>query len=399
MARGIPRSRPQLLQWLEQDTGRAPSMVELDWLDKQGWTTVAVDSAESAGYEECLEALRELRETFKALAAESGTALLKKRGSEVAEVQLTGVATRAEAERSRIFTNWLAREASQSAMVSFIRQRLLGDAAPLATRNQVFDLLESPAVHFLDASFFQRHGVPIFGHRARVTERGFRDLEAGRVLAVKLHVQWKGGSVRQEAMVPSPAGQLGGQNRHVWFPSRRGGLGSHLLHARSFMAQLDEACQQIAEVFLWSRHEAFWFLFAGEVPKAPAVRATRRVTRDATGSPLHASIILRASPFVSADSVARAFRRAKKELLRRPQARPVALKTLKLFEFVEGQSSPASKERPWAALMRAWDASVQQGWRYADRRHFRRDYLRAKKLITEPGYRRSRAKGGDSKRA
>jgi hypothetical protein len=388
-----------LFQWLEQDTGRTPSAVELDWLDKQGWTKVALDAAESAGYEECLEALRELRETFKALAAESGTALLKKRGSEVAEVQLTGVATRAEAERSRIFTNWLAREASQSTMVSFIRQRLLGDAAPLATRNQVFDLLESPAAHFLEASFFQRHGVPIFGHRARVTARSFRDLEAGRVLAVELHVQWKGGAIRQGAMVASPAGRLGGQNRYVWFPSRDGELKAHLLHARSFKAQLEEACQQIADVFLWSRREAFWFLLAGEVPKAPAVRATRRVTRDAAGSPLHASIILRASPFVSADSVARAFRRAKQELLRRPQARPVALKTLKLFEFVESQSSPASKERPWAALMRAWDASVQQGWRYADRRHFRRDYLRAKKLITEPGYHRGRAKGSDSKRA
>ncbi len=192
------------------------------------------------------------------------------------------------------------------------------------------------------------------------------------------------------------------------FPAKGGGEERIDVPAASVLGSLCELGDWLSGTYRWRVRWAVWFVLTGTIPPFPALTmgSTFRVP------PYYdITINIEASPWVSASTVYKAYRRAQKRVLRRARGgRPTGKKNIALFRFVNQRVEPFALYRPgydipnsgWMAelaaeqdlpvgrdLMREWDARCSDGtfsreWRYGNNggtRRFWRDYHRAREAI------------------
>lgn len=386
MARDVPKSNDQLWKWLERDTGHVVTRVEKEWLEEDRMVEVALDPREPEGYAECVASLRRARRLRKALLEESAGVRAGSSRSRERVVRLNGVATRSELMRAKVLARWVANRVSRSPAVTRVRTQLLRDPARDLSPGGVDRLVFSPAASRLPPEFFRERGIPITGHRAELIESHPRISSDLRVEEeFELLIRWRRKELRYRMTTDSR--QWGALPTVMRFNFNTALIVPVELTAYrgSCLWILAEACNELAAAHRWSVTEAAWLILSGLIPDKRPVRTRWRHTWDHTGQPLTALVTVTAKHFVSPNTVARAFERARSMMLLAPAPRPVGERALRIFEFVEEHRDQEQKKIPWSALMREWDQKARPGWAYEDRGHFMRDYLRARKLLVEEG--------------
>jgi hypothetical protein len=164
--------------------------------------------------------------------------------------------------------------------------------------------------------------------------------------------------------------------------------GSVLDELRKVSTELSSLCQP------WDEAQAAWFTLTGEAPPVSGVRGRAHFTQTAAVN--YGNTILIVEPWVSADSVRKAYLDLQKQVLGRKN-RSISERNLAVFRFVVTETLalmpraqmwrlPSVRFPSWRELCKRWNEQVKQEWRYEDTRYFRRDYTRASKLIVRPRY-------------
>jgi hypothetical protein len=139
--------------------------------------------------------------------------------------------------------------------------------------------------------------------------------------------------------------------------------------------------EELTRQFPWTLPEAVWFVVSDDVPYVDPVRVT--VTPGTTSVCRSATIVVAAAPWVSAHTIARAYRSAQQDALGPPRRRrPPDGITLALAPFVEERR----QQRPpmtFPAILEEWN-STHPGAPLGDHRYLRRAYRRALAAVFPP---------------
>ena len=156
------------------------------------------------------------------------------------------------------------------------------------------------------------------------------------------------------------------------------------IYPDSFLWGLADSVAQIVAVSWWTELQAAWFILTGAVPQMAPVGVRRKNIFTDDGEVVLTQIHLDLFPFVCSRTVHRVHARMRELLTHMQPRRALHVSSLRLFDFVEEHRGESDQTPKWAALMREWNKAVQSDWRYHDRRHFRRDYLRISESLTRP---------------
>jgi hypothetical protein len=292
-----------------------------------------------------------------------------------------GLISGAENRRADVLAKVVARIARRDPDVMAFRQsHLRGD---LVAPEDVTELLSSAVLRVIPLERLDRLGIPLLGHRVRATTylRPGRPGE-GQVRVRGARVSWPNGSVtlrmppvtlvRHEREVASLlCGARGAQPRRVF--------------SRPF-SFLDDArilAGRLAKRYSWRESEAAWFLLTDDHPPYDSVLID--LSDPEPPSRPDGQIALRVRPWVSAVTVARAYRSCQRILLRQ-RMRGISKEKLDLFEFVESHRPPPPRPPNWPRLFDRWRLSSRFRREAPPRtwRQFQRDFGRVKKMILRP---------------
>lgn len=146
---------------------------------------------------------------------------------------------------------------------------------------------------------------------------------------------------------------------------------------------------QLSDYFGWLRQQSLYFVLADEAPVAPLVRVDSKVGRKVVSAKTGrvysrdngAAITLTVQPWVSAQTVQRAYREAQRVVLGR-KSRSLGQRNLAVFEVVTRLRNLDDEGPSWSSLMDSWNDLCRRKkktkWSYSDVRTFRRDYVRAR---------------------
>jgi hypothetical protein len=281
----------------------------------------------------------------------------------------------------------MARIAGENELVRRLRMLLFGEPTRTVSLDRSIDLLSSPATHYLGPEWFRSYDVPFTEHRAM--EGGHKPMSGPglqRERRVQLTVSWSTQERRTAAdvMITDREGRSAIQRLEA--PGRNGAQ-TLFVFRNTWLEVLKTHCKQFCAELLWSEAEALAFVMSGRTPEIKPVRAEAAVATDNSGQPLRTEVTLRVQPFVSIDSIDRMLAEVRIMLGRRIRpGPPMAHRTLALFEFVEDSVANAGPTAiPWNDLVRDWDHRHRRDkWGYGgDRRNFRRDFERARRLLLE----------------
>ncbi len=148
---------------------------------------------------------------------------------------------------------------------------------------------------------------------------------------------------------------------------------------------LDDLVRWLRWRYGWGQTAAREFLLERRSPDDPPVPAPIEVRVEDTSRPerKNGRIVLLAEPWLSAETVLRAYRKVQRWALGGDN-RPIKEKNLRVFEFVESQKHEGQRPR-WATLLERWNEDNSEEL-YSDLRHFVRDYHRTKTALLSPQY-------------
>jgi len=272
----------------------------------------------------------------------------------------------------------VAAQAAATPRVRDFRWEILGgrDLSPEEARR----LVASPAAQALVPGTFARHGIPLVGHEARVVGVRHSDPGASRwSREVTVAVEWEGGSCEEtrpwSGSGPRPYLALAAFDerwREERVPVFRGSL----------LDEVRELAGWLAREHGWLEPQATWFVLTGSVvPRLPL-----RVAINGRAGYGHTScrVTLDVEPWVSADTVLRAYRDVQRRVLPGDN-RPVGERSLALARFVAEQERDGER-RTWRVLRTRWN-EAHPDQPYEEDRRFRRDVVRANQILLFPPYR------------
>ncbi len=145
----------------------------------------------------------------------------------------------------------------------------------------------------------------------------------------------------------------------------------------------------LIEHYPWPELDALWFVLTGIAPALPVVRQEVKLFDHPHGR--HAAIELAVAPWVSADTVLRAYRRLQREVLGGDN-RPISMRNLALFRFVVAEQQAADGKATWREMLGRWNRAHPQ-WHYDDVRRFNRDWVRTERALLSADDRFSKRQG------
>jgi hypothetical protein len=294
-----------------------------------------------------------------------------------------GVATNNQVERCEVLSRHFARIAERSHAVRRIREMLFDDPTAKVGPQEAFGLLASPALRLMTFELFKQRTIPVRWHRSVVTRsKRTHDVELTIWQEFEIQLLWPGGSTLEIVRVCRHNTRTGEGPRFVQFPQREGPARRvDVFHGSLFWAMALE-CDQIRTDSWWSEPETIWFMLTGTIPPMRPVSAEPKVFYDENMNPVLKMISMQTFLFVSARTTSRAQAQLRRMFGELPLPRAMQARTLRLFDFVEERRSDRTETPEWSRLMGEWNHEVPK-WRYSHRGHFRRDYLRARRLLLE----------------
>jgi len=390
----VPRQKPQseaeLWKMLGKSTRRSLTPGECNWLIDEGWVRTALHSGEAGGYTECLAALRRFRRELRLESLKSGSDKSRQspRRSRSRHRIRTGWCRDEELARCQVMSRHFARAANQSFHVRRMRRLLLGGENAILTSEDAQVLLDSPAARFLGPRFFEKHGIPLLDHRSSIQRSRPHFDESAMTLSqdLELELKWPAGQLVESIRVLRNDMRTGYRPRELKFQSLGGRETRLEVHPESWFWILLSSCNQLTFSYPWAEPEIVWFILTGMPPAIEPISARTEVMYgEDDAEPTLATITLRAFPFVSEDSILRAYRLNRLLLSGAMPVRPVPVHNLWLFDFVEERR--ISKKPPnWTALMKEWNHERPE-WRKNHRSQFRHDYMRTRDQLITPKYR------------
>ncbi len=295
-----------------------------------------------------------------------------------------------ELARTQVLSDQVAQSVAVAPEVRHFRARVLHDS--LLAPDGAAKLIKSLAARVFTVEQFARRGISPIEHQVMqaVEQHGgeagdywrqcavrfmppdpVRVLERRFEIALKLREHDRSGrdtadGIPPLAELPYP-GPAGEEQRIAVWPD-------------SVLDELREVGARLAYEYPWPMHEAIWFVLTGTAPTVPTVQ--HEVAPVSCGRGQYTAITLTVAPWISADTVQRAYRSLQQEVLGGDN-RPVTLRSLTLFRFVRERRTRGHRMAAWRELLQLWNQAYPQ-WQYEDVRRFNRDYLRAEKVLAIP---------------
>lgn len=147
-------------------------------------------------------------------------------------------------------------------------------------------------------------------------------------------------------------------------------------------SKLEALAKTLAETFTWKAEDASWFALCSHyIPPVATFSVEASVTRHQHGPEIGA-ITLTVEPWLPAGTVAKIYREAQRQMLRKP-LHGISSKRLRLLYFVEMIGEGLS----WRERMELWNEwEALEGERYEDRSNFRQAYNEVRNAVLDPGY-------------
>jgi hypothetical protein len=275
--------------------------------------------------------------------------------------------TEYELERSRVLSGYLIRAAASIPRIRRLFERLNipaldGDAQAALARQ----LIGSPATRWLSFDDFERAGVRIAEHRAEVLDECVKGGREFRVL--ELHP----GGTRIEATGPWEVVKVG--QASIRLPAYQPASSApkptpeiHTLRARppgqaeamvvpvwtgSVLDSIRVDALWLHDRFGWPEDETVWFLLTGEPPIVWPI--DEEIRGSSPFGPRTTVVQLTVQPWVTAESLARYYRRVQRTLGVIGSTKPVATRTLRMFEFASAERL-VNPRATWAKLLSQWN--------------------------------------------
>jgi len=290
---------------------------------------------------------------------------------------------RSEVERALAFSEYLAFLADTDPSIRRFRNRVLD--RHLLNSAEAKALLNSPAARILPFAEFLALGIPLIGHQAQFGDSDY---------------DWVTSEIMIQVILDSSEGQIT-ETRHilcdhptrviedgdepdywpnadiVWYSDAPGFEAGRSVLPESVLDELRLVAKSVVLKFPgWSEGAATWFVLTGIFPVILPIQVNNTVIRATEYTQGLVTLIV--EPWVSGQSVLKAYRRAQKDILG-GQQRELSGRNIAVFRFVTAEYR-MHRNPSWQALMSAWN-HAHQSWRYHDLRHFVQAYHRAEKKI------------------
>jgi hypothetical protein len=275
-----------------------------------------------------------------------------------------------ETDRVITLSLYLARHAAITPRVRRFRIDVCGGT--LLSLAQVEELLTSPAPQYLTQAQFKALGIPIIGHRARILTR--QDWHQ-----IMLQIEWPGGTYQGAFECQGEPIQL--IPLHFLYQNRVETISAW---PNTVFGALGKLSHVLAQRYDWKEWEATQFILTDAAPVVLPfhVDTSFHTITDNTEpfTRMRSHIMLTVEPWVSVESVARAYRQAQQRLLG-GNNRPVQKRSLALVRFIAEHMDDVGR-KSWNTLRTLWNQEYPT-WRYDDERRFPRDMKRALRAILE----------------
>lgn len=268
-------------------------------------------------------------------------------------------------ERAAVVRDALAKRAYWLPVVArfvnrTIRGRLQADAAHA--------FVMSPAAAIFSPEWFTEQSVDVCAHDARVLDAGFDDDRAWANIVVRPPEQTVSAEIRGV--------RADGELSTLFYPKGSGTRSAIRVWPGSVLDELREVSELLARRFAWAPEQAARLVVEAEAPDREPVRAWADRKGSRVGY-VQGVIRLEVEPWVSPASVERTFRavqqmtigyhRNKHGEVVPKENRPLLLRSLAVFEFVEDHRFRHGHVENWRELARLWNAAVPDhgaDWRY-----------------------------------
>lgn len=309
-----------------------------------------------------------------------------------------------ERERAAAYEEVLAREAALnqgpdgSLPIANWRRNLFGEK--LLSPEEAHELLESPAARFFQPGMFGEWNIPLLRHKAEVLEydSGADKLYIDHRATIKIDppgivktvsyanqdkagfdpkvIDWHWyfyGDTKDDGISPEEC---------ILRYKDRDGLEEEMwVWPGSVLDSLHSISSYWARVLGWKEEDMTMWLLTGEPSKWKPLEVKVRYK---IGNPLTVSFTVH--PWMSADTVARNYRRIQHQLLGRDN-RPLQPRSLAVLRFVEGRVRQSGGERPsWARLLNEWNEQCRPKWRYENRSNLSRTYRKTLQSVAHSSF-------------
>ncbi len=293
-----------------------------------------------------------------------------------------------ERKYAHVVSQYYAREAAFLFPVRDYRTDVLGGTS--LSWEEATEFLDNAAPHFLSRTQFAALGIPIVGHHSSIIDEHKDHTDTGRqVHSVTLEIEWLGGkhtaSYELEWSEEDPESL-----RPMWHViSEHVGAGTFRLKKigpgyswpDSIRRELCDRTTDLTEWYPWDELGAMMFVLTNVKPEIVPIRI-QAVTReradvDAGVWPLlhdRTAIRMEIDPWVSADTVRRAYRAIRRGILR-GVTRQLRGRALTILSFLVNHAEGVNKAS-WRELMAIWNQSQSDG-HDTDAANFARDVTRA----------------------
>lgn len=273
----------------------------------------------------------------------------------------------------------LATCATEVPSVVDFRERVL--EGKLLSPREADKLLTSPAAALMSLARFQRLGIPLLDHKAKYTKHKWGHRRRAEVHDVEVQIEWDG-RTHTEARRGLEDVDVSGVIVPFGLSAEWDSLIQwewHGVFRGSVLAELLPIAEELADAYSWKEAQAVRFVLTGKRPMYQVMRG-EVVPRAALGYYL-SHVKFELAPWLSADTLLRAYRWAQQHALGNNHRRP-SLRTLEVLRFV-ARRFRERKHKPWRVLLNQWNSKQRQRpeWRYDDVRHFAQAVRRGKQAI------------------
>ena len=269
-----------------------------------------------------------------------------------------------ELERKAASEEYAAFRAARDGGTRWFRDEVLRNR--FLTAEQARELIQSPAARFLEASSFEFAGgdIPLIGHHANL-EYCLPVRDGGREVGHRARVSVDPPGITEtvdnmfdEAPQRAPKKRRfndGTYGQALYYVSQGGRARTVSVWDWSLLGQLRSLSERLAQEYRWEPAQSTMFVLTGEIPAVPPLKvgiswkSAEQLYPATTSVPMHidATIIIMASPWVSARTVISHYRKAQSKLLGGRAGKPPSKKHLRQFRFVleriQSLSEPAAE--------------------------------------------------------
>jgi hypothetical protein len=296
-----------------------------------------------------------------------------------------------EKGRTEALAEYLAFQASRNPLVQRFRRRVL--EGKVLTPEQACNVAFSAATCRFSLDWFVDKGIPTTGHTAHFVEHYYAMDEDGTLYrAEDIFVDPPGEVFREGTVEPVYEEDLPKLAFHD--SEHPSDVFQIPVESGSVLDDLRKASKEVAhDLHLWTEAQVAWFVLTDQMAPVPALRANLKVSDFEWMR--RCTITLTVEPWVSAQTVERAYREMQRVVLGGSN-RPLATRNLEVFRFVISEfaeevnrdESSYGQEQislSWRTLLQRWNQEHTSS-EYKDVRRFYRDFLRAGKAVVAPDY-------------